>query len=44
MNESQMIASAKEWSNYYWSKGYNYRKENPSGKKVGELGILQVHK
>ena len=44
MNESQMIASAKEWSIFYWYKGYTYRKENPNGKKVGEEGILQVNK
>jgi len=41
MNESQMIASAKEWSIFYWYKGYTYRKENPNGKRVGEEGILQ---
>ena len=39
----QMVASAKEWSSYYWNKGYEYRKENPDGKNVGELGILQVN-
>merc|ERR1719222_369768 len=41
MNERQMLASGKEMSSLYWSKGHEYRKENPDGKKIGDLGVLQ---
>jgi len=41
MNERQLLASAAEWSVNYWRKGYTYRRLNPEGKQVGELGILQ---
>ena len=39
---SQMVACAKEWSSYYWGRGYEYRKQNPQGKRVGEPGRFQV--